>query len=130
METRLPYYFLSLVVGLIYLVLYLLAQIYLDSTSWIPIIDIIYFIFNIAIVSIFIIKDAFDEQKIRENSAPVGPNWFEHSTFILMVAIQCAISIQYDTIDLITYVKAGLFILALIDFVWDIIQDERAHSYR
>ena len=123
MESRAHCYFIALVIGIIYLGLFVLSHLYLETTTWIPIIDMIYFIFNIAIIIVLIVKDALDELNIQHGSPPIGPQWFEHSTFILMVALQLVISIQYDTVDLISYVKVGLFFLAVLDFIWDLWQD-------
>ena len=89
-----------------------------------------FFIFNIAIVIVFLIKDTLDERNMGKGSSPVGPSWFEHAPFVIVVAFQSVISIYYDTDPLISYIKVGIFILALLDFVWDLSQDERSGRMR
>ena len=130
MKSRLIFYLISLGIGIVYLSLFILAHAFLAATIWIPISEIGYYIFNIAIIAIMYVKDILDELKIHRGNPPMGPSWFEHSSFILVVAIQLAISIEYDTNDLIIFTKLILFFLAIFDFMWDISQDERSGSYR
>ncbi|MHA1323952.1 MAG: hypothetical protein ACTSRL_14285 [Candidatus Helarchaeota archaeon] len=130
MKTRIWYYLLSFAIGMVYLSLYLAAHAYLGSSEIISSINLLYFYFNIVIVITFLVKDAIDERNIRRDSVPIGPSWFEHGPFIIIVAIQTLISIAYDTEDFIIYFKVGLFLVALLDFIWDLSQDERSKAKR
>lgn len=130
MRTRFPFYLLAFFVGCVYFSIFILAHLYLVFTGWVPIFDWMFFIFNIAIVIVFLIKDTLDERSMGKGSSPVGPSWFEHAPFVIVVAFQSVISIYYDTDPLISYIKLGIFILALLDFVWDLSQDERSGRMR
>ncbi len=126
MKSRFPYYLLALAVGGVYFSLFALAHVYLGFTGWLPIIDWMYFIFNIAIVAIFLVKDTLDEKNMKSGETPIGPSWFEHAPFVVVIAFQSAISIIFDTDPLISNIKIVIFVLALIDFIWDLNQDARS----
>lgn len=129
-NNRFPFYLLSLAIGALYFALFVLAHIYIPAGNWLTGIDNAYIIFNFVIIGIMLVKDGIDERNMHRGISPAGPSWFEHGPFVFLVALQSIISTQYDTVDLIINLKVLVFFLALLDYIWDLSQDERSAKWR
>ncbi|MFX1452932.1 MAG: hypothetical protein ACFFCM_19000 [Promethearchaeota archaeon] len=126
---RIKYYIISILLGIIYLVGYM---IFLDAYSWSPralvIVDIVFLLTSYSLLSILIYKDIVDEIHLLNGKSPVGGTYIEHGPFIFILSAVAIFSIFAYAENL--WFKILLVILSVFDGFWDIFQDYRSKSLR
>ncbi|MHA1381310.1 MAG: hypothetical protein ACTSRG_23325 [Candidatus Helarchaeota archaeon] len=126
---RLKYYVFSFILGIVYIIGYLIIlNIYNWSYRANIVIDIVFLIINFIVLVILIIKDLIDEIRLQSGKSPIGSTKIEHAPFIFILAIMLIYSIFVFPPS--SNIKLILAISCIIDCIWDFYQDKRSHSLR
>ncbi|NVM03979.1 MAG: hypothetical protein HWN67_16730 [Candidatus Helarchaeota archaeon] len=126
---RIKYYIISIMLGLIHLIGYIII---LNLKQWTArsyfVIDSIFITFGFSILGILIWKDIVDERRIRNGESPIGGTYIEHGPYVFMLPFITIFSIFVypDTI----FFKIIIIILSLLVGIWDLSQDYRSKSLR
>ena len=124
---RIKYYIISILLGLIHLIGYIII---LNLQQWTTrayfVIDSIFITFGLSILGILIWKDIVDERRNRHGESPIGGTYIEHGPYVFMLSFIAIYSIFVypDTI----FFKILIIVLSIIDGIWDIFQDYRSKS--
>ncbi len=128
-KTRKNYYFGAFLLGFVYFLVHFALRAFITG-SLIQTVDMWYLWLDGIFVVGFIIKDAFDEASLHKGKDPVGPSWFEHSTFIAMVGFHGVMIGLLDPPSIYVTLEWIFAILLFIDAIWDVSQDLRSSPDR
>lgn len=121
-------YIISFILGLAYFLIYIILYSLLVSTSWLLLVEVVYFILAWISIIGFFTKDILDEMRIQRAKPSIGTVWMEHSPLAIMVLLQLIISLILN-INSVIITKIVLSILLLIDIGWDFSQHIRSKSH-